>query len=164
MGACVGVCLLLYICGEVLRSATVRIRDGVCIVGAQRIALYHTASGFFATGNTCPHRGGPLGEGDIIGDEIVCPWHLWAFDIATGFCGGLGHILLTESYRRAAASLIAPFDYTSMLWTLLLGFVFLSEIPSLLVLAGVAVIAAAGLLVIWRERQLGAKRRIGNRE
>jgi len=74
--------------------------------------------------------------------------------IAIGICGGLGHILLTESYRLAAAS---PFDYTSMLWTLLLGFLFLSEVPSLLVLAGVAVIAAAGLLVIWRERQLGRK-------
>jgi drug/metabolite transporter (DMT)-like permease len=82
--------------------------------------------------------------------------------IATGICGGLGHILLTESYRRAAASLIAPFDYTSMLWTLLLGFILPSEAPSLLLLAGVAVIAAAGLLVIWRERQLGAKRRLAD--
>ena len=63
-------------------------RARVCVVGTQRIALYHTARGFFASGNTCPHRGGPLGEGDIIGDEIVCPWHLWAFEISTGFCGG----------------------------------------------------------------------------
>jgi drug/metabolite transporter (DMT)-like permease len=82
--------------------------------------------------------------------------------IATGICGGLGHILLTESYRRAAASVIAPFDYTSMLWTLLLGFIFLSEVPSLLVLAGVAVISAAGLLVIWRERRVGGKRIAGS--
>jgi nitrite reductase (NADH) small subunit len=63
-------------------------RARVCTVGEQRIALYHTPGGFFATGNTCPHRGGPLGEGDIIGNEIVCPWHLWSFDIASGICGG----------------------------------------------------------------------------
>jgi len=52
------------------------------------VAVCHTASGFFATDNTCPHRGGPLAEGDLIGDEIVCPWHLWGFDVATGLCPG----------------------------------------------------------------------------
>ena len=57
-------------------------------IGDRRIALYHTPKGFFASDETCPHRGGPLGEGDIIGDEIVCPWHLWGFNIETGVCGG----------------------------------------------------------------------------
>jgi nitrite reductase (NADH) small subunit len=52
------------------------------------IALYHTAHGFFATDNVCPHRGGPLAEGDLIDDEITCPWHLWGFDVKTGLCGG----------------------------------------------------------------------------
>ena len=55
-----------------------------CVIGDRRIALYHTPLGFFATDGTCPHRGGPLGEGDIIGDEIVCPWHFWSFDVTTG--------------------------------------------------------------------------------
>ncbi|HEY0141077.1 MAG TPA: Rieske 2Fe-2S domain-containing protein [Thermoanaerobaculia bacterium] len=57
-------------------------------VGETTIALCHTASGFFATDNTCPHRGGPLAEGDLLGGEIVCPWHLWGFDVATGLCNG----------------------------------------------------------------------------
>lgn len=57
-------------------------------VNGRTIALYHTAQGFFATDNTCPHRGGPLAEGDLIGNEINCPWHLWGFDIATGLCAG----------------------------------------------------------------------------
>ncbi len=57
-------------------------------VGDRTIAIYHTASGFFATDNTCPHRGGPLADGDLIGDEINCPWHLWGFDVATGLCAG----------------------------------------------------------------------------
>lgn len=52
------------------------------------IAICHTARGFFALDNTCPHRGGPLAEGDLIGEEIVCPWHLWGFDVATGLCPG----------------------------------------------------------------------------
>ncbi|HEX9406271.1 MAG TPA: Rieske 2Fe-2S domain-containing protein [Thermoanaerobaculia bacterium] len=63
-------------------------RACVCTIGERRIALYHTSKGFFASENTCAHRGGPLGEGDIIGDEIVCPWHLWSFEIATGVCLG----------------------------------------------------------------------------
>jgi nitrite reductase (NADH) small subunit len=57
-------------------------------VGERTIAIYHTASGFFATDNVCPHRGGPLAEGDLIGDEINCPWHLWGFDVKTGLCAG----------------------------------------------------------------------------
>lgn len=57
-------------------------------IGEKTIALCHTAAGFFATDNTCPHRGGPLAEGDLLGSEIVCPWHLWGFDVATGLCNG----------------------------------------------------------------------------
>lgn len=57
-------------------------------VGGKTIALCHTASGFYATDNTCPHRGGPLSEGDLLGNEITCPWHLWGFDVTTGLCVG----------------------------------------------------------------------------
>lgn len=59
-----------------------------CVVAGRKIALYHTAEGFFASENECPHRGGPLGEGDLIGNEITCPWHLWGFDVRTGACLG----------------------------------------------------------------------------
>ena len=52
--------------------------------GGKTIALYHTPQGFFASDNTCPHRGGPLGEGDLLGNEIVCPWHFWSFNVTTG--------------------------------------------------------------------------------
>ena len=78
--------------------------------------------------------------------------------IATGVFGGIAHIFLTESYRYAAASVIAPFDYTSMLWALLLGYWLFGELPSALVYAGASIVAAAGLFVIWRERQLGIQR------
>ena len=57
-------------------------------VNGRTIALYHTAEGFFAPDNTCPHRGGPLAQGDLIGNEINCPWHLGGFDVATGVCAG----------------------------------------------------------------------------
>ena len=79
--------------------------------------------------------------------------------IGIGICGGLGHIVLTESYRFAPASLVAPFDYTSMLWALVLGYLAFGEFPTALGFLGAAIIAGAGLFVIWRERQLAAERR-----
>ncbi len=78
--------------------------------------------------------------------------------IALGVLGGFAHILLTESYRHAPASAVAPFDYTSMLWALLLGYWLFGELPEALVYIGACIVAGAGLFVIWRERQLGLKR------
>jgi drug/metabolite transporter (DMT)-like permease len=90
-------------------------------------------------------------------------WHTpsgseWAALIALGVFGGVAHIFLTESYRYATASVVAPFDYSSMLWALLLGYWVFGELPSALVYVGGIIVAGAGLFVIWRERQLGLKR------
>lgn len=78
--------------------------------------------------------------------------------VATGILGGIAHIFLTESYRYATASVIAPFDYTSLLWALLIGYWVFGELPSGLVYLGASIVAGAGLVVIWREGQLGIAR------
>lgn len=78
--------------------------------------------------------------------------------ITTGVLGGIAHIFLTESYRHASASVIAPFDYSAMLWALLLGYWVFGELPSTFVYVGAAIVAAAGLAVIFRERILGVQR------
>jgi drug/metabolite transporter (DMT)-like permease len=78
--------------------------------------------------------------------------------ISLGVLGGIAHIFLTESYRHASASVVAPFDYSAMLWALLLGYWMFGELPSALVYVGAAIVAGAGLFVIWRERQLDLKR------
>jgi drug/metabolite transporter (DMT)-like permease len=79
--------------------------------------------------------------------------------LAIGILGGLGQIFLTESYRYAAASVVAPFDYTSMLWALVLGYAMFGETPTAMILLGSAIIAGAGLFVIWREHRLALKYR-----
>ncbi|MEZ5843943.1 MAG: DMT family transporter [Hyphomicrobiaceae bacterium] len=78
--------------------------------------------------------------------------------IAAGILGGIGQLLLTESYRHADTSTIAPFDYTSMLFALAIGYIVFAEVPTLVMLAGAAIVIAAGLFVIWREHQLGLER------
>jgi drug/metabolite transporter (DMT)-like permease len=78
--------------------------------------------------------------------------------VAIGFIGGISHILLTESYRYAAASVVAPFDYTAMLWAFLFGYWLFDEVPTTYVFVGSAIVAASGLFVIWRERRRGVER------
>ena len=78
--------------------------------------------------------------------------------IAAGLLGGIGQILLTSSYREADASLIAPFEYASMLFALLIGYFIFSEVPTWTMLGGASLIILAGILIIWRERRLGLER------
>lgn len=78
--------------------------------------------------------------------------------VLAGLLGGVGQILLTSSYREADASLVAPFDYASMLFALLIGYFVFAEVPSGTMLMGAAIVIFAGILIIWREHQLGLKR------
>jgi drug/metabolite transporter (DMT)-like permease len=78
--------------------------------------------------------------------------------LGAGLFGGLGQVLLTQSYRFGDASLIAPFDYTSMIWTLTASLLVFGTWPSGVVLSGAGVVILAGLFVIWREHQLGIER------
>lgn len=50
------------------------------------IALFKKGSEILALENTCPHQGGPLGEGTIEDGCVTCPWHGWQFDLTTGLC------------------------------------------------------------------------------
>ena len=91
------------------------------------------------------------------GWKMPTGWELAAL-ITIGTLGGLGHLLLTESYRYAPASLLAPFDYTAILWAFLAGYVMFGEMPTTVIFVGAAIVVAAGLFVLWRERRLGLKR------
>ncbi len=50
----------------------------------ETIALFNVEGTFYAMGNTCPHRGGPLGEGSLEGNTVTCPWHGAQFNVKTG--------------------------------------------------------------------------------
>ena len=78
--------------------------------------------------------------------------------VSAGLLGGVGQIFLTSSYREADASLVAPFDYASMIFALAIGYLVFAEVPTKTMLIGAAVVVTAGCLIIWRERQLGIER------
>jgi nitrite reductase (NADH) small subunit len=52
--------------------------------GGLTLALFHANGEFYAIDNACMHQGGPLGEGDLYGTRVTCPWHGWEYDISTG--------------------------------------------------------------------------------
>jgi len=78
--------------------------------------------------------------------------------VAAGLLGGFGQILLTTSYRHAETAVIAPFDYTSMLLALAIGYTLFAEVPTGPMLAGAVLVVSAGLFIIWREHRLGLER------
>jgi len=53
-------------------------------VAGRPVALANIGGTFYAIDNTCLHRGGPLGQGQLEGSVVTCPWHGWQFDVTTG--------------------------------------------------------------------------------
>jgi drug/metabolite transporter (DMT)-like permease len=78
--------------------------------------------------------------------------------VLCGLLGGIGQILLTESYRHAETAVIASFEYSSMLLALATGYLVFGEVPTATMLAGAALIVTAGLFILYRERRLGIER------
>ncbi|HVR70017.1 MAG TPA: Rieske 2Fe-2S domain-containing protein [Vicinamibacteria bacterium] len=60
---------------------------GACMevaVDGKALALCNVDGRFYALGNSCLHRGGPLGQGMLEGTVVMCPWHAWSWDVTTG--------------------------------------------------------------------------------
>ena len=60
--------------------------------------LSGSAAGFVAFENKCPHAQGPVGEGRLHGGEIVCPWHFFRFDLATGKPVGMNSVMTLKRF------------------------------------------------------------------
>jgi len=78
--------------------------------------------------------------------------------ILCGLVGGAGQGMLSTAYRYAPAGVVAPFDYVSIFFATAIGMWFFNEVPTHTTLAGAGIVIAAGILIIWRERQLGMNR------
>lgn len=78
--------------------------------------------------------------------------------VLSGLLGGIAQVSLTEAYRNAEAGLIAPFDYSSLIFAAAIGFAIFGEVPAWATVIGGSITVAAGIAVIRRERRLGLRR------
>lgn len=77
---------------------------------------------------------------------------------AMGLFSGFGHYLLIRAHRLAPAAVLAPFIYSEIVWMIALGFLVFGDVPNHWTLAGVAVVIASGLYLLYRERVMGPRR------
>lgn len=68
-----------------------------------------------------------------------------------GLAGGTGQFLMTQAFRLAPAAVIAPFNYTSMIWAALFGFLIWGDLPTAALLFGGSIVIASGLYILYRE-------------
>jgi nitrite reductase/ring-hydroxylating ferredoxin subunit len=75
---------------ELLRiagTADIKPGSGTTVeAGGKSLAVFNVGGTYYAIDNECVHRGGPLGEGDLEGTVVMCPWHNWTYDVITGRC------------------------------------------------------------------------------
>jgi drug/metabolite transporter (DMT)-like permease len=89
---------------------------------------------------------------------LPTPWQCFWLVMA-GLFGGVGQLLLTACYRYADTSTIAPFEYTSLILAILIGYVVFDEAVGATTLVGGAIVVSAGIFIIFREHRLGLERR-----
>ncbi len=82
-------------------------------------------------------------------------WHDLLLMVLTGVLSLLGHMAINRSLKLASINVLAPYQYTPIVWAILFGFIVFNDVPGPHMLAGAAVIIAAGLYIFFRERKLG---------
>lgn len=93
----------------------------------------------------------PFGWAPLTGWQITCL-------VMSGICGGIAQIMMTEAYRHASVATVAPFEYSSILFGLIVGYLLFADIPTMHTLVGGAIVVASGLFIVWREQRLGLER------
>jgi drug/metabolite transporter (DMT)-like permease len=96
----------------------------------------------------------------LVAMTLVLPWgwawvspSAWVLGIALGLVASAGQYLMVQAYRFATASLLAPFSYTSLLWSTLLGWGLFGALPDIWTLVGAVVIVAAGIVAVRPDRK-----------
>ena len=81
-------------------------------------------------------------------------WSHWPWLLTLGLSGTFGQIMLTAAFRRASVAVVAPYDYTHMIWAVLFGWMFWGDLPGARTWTGAAIIVGSGLFILLREQQL----------
>ncbi len=96
-----------------------------------------------------------IGSVTLLFDWVTPTPLQFAYLVGAGFTGGIAQILLTESYRHADMSVVAPFEYSSLVLSIIVGYVLFQDIPTVPMLVGGLIVVGAGIYIIFREHRLG---------
>jgi len=98
------------------------------------------------------------GVGGLVWSTLLVPFFWsetqpihWLVFLGTGVLGAVAHLCMIQAFERAQASLLAPFNYSKLLWGVILGYLVFDELPTANTLGGTTLIIAAGLYVVYRE-------------
>jgi drug/metabolite transporter (DMT)-like permease len=133
--------------GAILTAmAMMQVRHLTCTESTEAIVVY-----FFISASIISLITVPFGWASPTPEQTVLL-------VTAGIFGGVGQLLMTSSYRHADMSVIAPFEYVSLLLTLAAGFVIFGDVPTPAMIIGALIIVASGIAVILREHYLGLDR------
>jgi drug/metabolite transporter (DMT)-like permease len=133
---------LAVLCAAALSAiAMVHVRQLVRTEGTPTIVFYFSLSATIFSLMTLPFGWNAIS------------WPAAAMLISAGLIGGVAQILLTESYRYADVSAVAPFEYTSIIWGTIIGYFFFNELPDETLLVGTVIVIGAGIFILYRERR-----------
>ena len=88
-------------------------------------------------------------------DWVAINWTHWPWLLGVGITGAVGQYFITEAFRRAPAGVVAPFEYSAIIWGVLLDLLIWQVLPQASMFAGASVVIACGLYIIYRERKVG---------
>jgi drug/metabolite transporter (DMT)-like permease len=137
---------LVVLAGTLLYSFGIILVRGLSATEASlTIVFYFSLFGSLVSALALPFAG-----------ALPTDWRAGGLMVALGVVGGLAQLCLTRAYALAPVAVIAPFDYTAMVWAVLVGFIVFGDVPQPPVVAGAALVIAGGIYVIHREARRGA--------
>lgn len=104
------------------------------------------------------------GLGGLAWSSLIVPFvwvtpsitHIFVF-LSTGAMGAMAHLCMISAFDRAEASLLAPYNYTKLIWVSVLGYLIFNDVPSLDMWIGAIIIVSAGFYVLYREKNINLK-------
>ena len=155
----VGVIIIIRPGGDLWHLASV-----MPLLGALFFALFQIITRLLAATERTHTTLFYTGLGGLAWSSLIVPFvwvtpsitHIFVF-LSTGAMGAMAHLCMISAFDRAEASLLAPYNYTKLIWVSVLGYLIFDDVPSLDMWIGAIIIVSAGLYILYRERNVNLK-------
>ncbi|MEC7973657.1 MAG: DMT family transporter [Pseudomonadota bacterium] len=155
----VGVIIIIRPGGDLWHLASV-----MPLLGALFFALFQIITRLLAATERTHTTLFYTGLGGLAWSSLIVPFvwvtpsitHIFVF-LSTGAMGAMAHLCMISAFDRAEASLLAPYNYTKLIWVSVLGYLIFNDVPSLDMWIGAIIIVSAGFYVLYREKNINLK-------